>query len=1201
MGTIKQQDFVKSFIHIFQLLPEEINVSYKRKWKELIEKELNQQLHIAFVGHFSAGKSTLLNKLVNGAVLPSSPLPTSSNIVMLAKGETATAAYFMDGKIYEWKEELTDEFIRKLCKQGANIERVLIQRPHFTIHDHLLFIDSPGIDSTDDDHRKRTESALHLADCIVYVADYHHVQSELNFSFLKKLLEMNKPLIVVINQIDKHNEKEVAFSAYQDNIEASLTALGIRKDDIFYTSLKFANHPFNQYGQLEKRFMEMVFDRTRLIQENMVEQAKILFKEMKEGLSDKKANQFGLSLEDWRNVEHLLSSGQEKIAETEQKLRAFQEEIGQFETAFDKELESLLKNANLMPFSTREKAEKVIETQKKDFKAGWFFAKRKTEEIKQKTLSEFHEEINKNVETQIGWHLSNMLKTYYEQLKLEDEALLKQIFALKLPISEEMLLSVIKPQAELNGQYVLQYGKDVTNAIQQFCKKEALSLRERLKEALVLKNQEEKERALQKKEELTARMIKWSKALEEQEKLNKAFEELERILNHPSDVSDIDVDQWISANLTKRMLKEDELTARLAFHEEKEISVEKLNNIEKERQHNREKVIEKLKKSVIILTEAGLDHSAGRLKDKLLQLENRTFQIAIFGAFSAGKSSFLNAMIGEKIFPASPTPTTAVINKLTGVTAEKKHGCVEVAFKTEQKILQEINELLKPFSIRADHFADLQKALITSLEQTGNVMTERRLKTFLEGIRYYERENKPESKTISIDDLERFVAKEEIACLIEEVVIYYDCHLTRKGITLVDTPGANSFHGRHTDLAFQYIKHADAIIFLTYFNHPFSKGDQQFLNQLGLVKDAFTFDKMFFIINAIDLAENEQDARDVRNYVEEMLNRHSIRNPKLFQVSSLYAMEGKTAKAAADEFSLFLESFDHFIQHELMTVFIQAAEYEFQAAVNEMAEMVKLMRLDENEREAKGNELNRQLIEIGKTIRSYPIDEYIKSLQQEAEELNYYVKQRIVYKLPELFKQAYEPSRFMNARGNEKKVLMECFQELINSLEIYLRQELNATTLRLDKHVNHLLQQMNEKLSGLISGKYVSVLFAQTVERKLEELDVNLSVSAFLHIDAAKAHKVFRNTKSFFEQNEKQKLFNLLEHELEKGIEKAVKAGENEMIHHFKSLMEREFSKEKEKMMKEAEKFVTARIKTLKAPHDMNGLTEKLQQLQNLS
>lgn len=54
---------------------------------ELKGKLENKQLTLSFCGHFSAGKSTMINHLCGTALLPSSPIPTSANVVSITNGE----------------------------------------------------------------------------------------------------------------------------------------------------------------------------------------------------------------------------------------------------------------------------------------------------------------------------------------------------------------------------------------------------------------------------------------------------------------------------------------------------------------------------------------------------------------------------------------------------------------------------------------------------------------------------------------------------------------------------------------------------------------------------------------------------------------------------------------------------------------------------------------------------------------------------------------------------------------------------------------------------------------------------------------------------------------------------------------------------------------------------------------------------------
>lgn len=53
---------------------------------------------------------------------------------------------------------------------------------------------------------------------------------------------------------------------------------------------------------------------------------------------------------------------------------------------------------------------------------------------------------------------------------------------------------------------------------------------------------------------------------------------------------------------------------------------------------------------------------------------------------------------------------------------------------------------------------------------------------------------------------------------------------------------------------------------------------------------------MFFIINAIDLADNEEEKETVIEYVQEQLIKYGVRNPHLYPLSSLKALKEKEEK-----------------------------------------------------------------------------------------------------------------------------------------------------------------------------------------------------------------------------------------------------------------------------------------------------------------
>ncbi len=53
-----------------------------------IMKTYKDQLVFSFIGHYSAGKSSLINHMLNQEILPSSPVPTTSNTVSVEIGDS---------------------------------------------------------------------------------------------------------------------------------------------------------------------------------------------------------------------------------------------------------------------------------------------------------------------------------------------------------------------------------------------------------------------------------------------------------------------------------------------------------------------------------------------------------------------------------------------------------------------------------------------------------------------------------------------------------------------------------------------------------------------------------------------------------------------------------------------------------------------------------------------------------------------------------------------------------------------------------------------------------------------------------------------------------------------------------------------------------------------------------------------------------
>lgn len=65
-----------------------------------------------------------------------------------------------------------------------------------------------------------------------------------------------------------------------------------------------------------------------------------------------------------------------------------------------------------------------------------------------------------------------------------------------------------------------------------------------------------------------------------------------------------------------------------------------------------------------LLQSLNLTSAHKRLTDDAVRLADERFNLVIIGEFSRGKSTFINALLGTNILPASANPTTNIISKI---------------------------------------------------------------------------------------------------------------------------------------------------------------------------------------------------------------------------------------------------------------------------------------------------------------------------------------------------------------------------------------------------------------------------------------------------------------------------------------------------------------------------------------------------------
>ncbi|MDR4888641.1 dynamin family protein [Fredinandcohnia sp. QZ13] len=1165
-NQITKEDLEKRLSSLYDIFEKNNDQESRSKIIHLLKKLNNSEYMIGFSGHFSAGKSSMINELIGESLLPSSPIPTSANLVKVKQGREYARVYYRDGKIIEYPHPYDYDVIKSYAKDGEAIESIEISHDIKKLPEQVIIMDTPGIDSTDDAHRVSTESALHLADILFYVMDYNHVLSELNFQFTKELTDRNKTVYLFVNQVDKHKETELPFASFKQGVEEAFQNWNVAYSDIFYTTLKEPDHEHNQFEQVQQLLHEKMANKDQLLLEGVFHSARQIILEHIAFLDDQNA----VELEDTKEKLRSLSAAErdmipDRIEELNHRLTSFAKEREKIETEFIEEIETILSNAILMPFQTRDLAKRFVESVQADFKVGLLFSKNKTEKEREERLQAFFHDVKEKMSTQLEWHLKDFVGRYVESLRLTKQPTGNE---LATELTPDELKNLVKPGARVTGEYILTYTDDVGNYIKRKYKQKAVTLLHDIFEQLkagTAKDETHLKNELKQYEvysEAFATLKKFEVKRVEAQTL------LENIIDGKVTVNSSESVENLLSRFTERVevSSTEEILHELKNRKEEVSQVEKKPDQEqKEKKGSSDQAIHHLENAhELIKPITGLSVLAKDIQDKAHRLKHKHFTVALFGAFSAGKSSFANALMGKHALPVSPNPTTATINKITFPTEEHKHGTVLVKIKSTKQLLDDINHSLHIFGEQAENLDESLEKINSSISNIEKIDAKEKphfsfLKAVVAGFENIS-VHLDQILTTDMDGFNEYVAKEEKACFVEWIELYYDCPLTQQGITLVDTPGADSINARHTGVAFEYIKNADAILFVTYYNHAFSKADREFLIQLGRVKDTFSMDKMFFVINAADLANTIDELEDVKEYVGSQLMSYGIRFPRLYTVSSRAALLEKLNVVSDKDLGILQSSgiqrfetdFHSFVIDELTEVAVNEGYVDIQRATAIINSYIQSAKEDKDIKRSKLEKAKDQHAKMKTIVTSVDYNDAFGVVEQEVKELTFYIKQRVFLRISDMFKEAFNPSSLREDGRDLKNALQSCLVEFLESVGFDLAQEMRATSLRIEsfisKRLHGQLGSFNEQIKSINSNMSIS----ESVKLDFESIEFKNGLANEELSRYKRALGLFKNPKSFFEKNEKKQMQDELEVLLDAPISSYLEENQANLVAFYK-------------------------------------------------
>lgn len=240
-------------------------------------------------------------------------------------------------------------------------------------------------------------------------------------------------------------------------------------------------------------------------------------------------------------------------------------------------------------------------------------------------------------------------------------------------------------------------------------------------------------------------------------------------------------------------------------------------------QERKETILELLQQSIEYYTSIEEHETAKNLQDQQESLRNNEFSIVVIGEFSAGKSTFLNALMGERYLPSFSSEATATINYLQHVSAAETDQHLKVVYKDPQLPVE---------------YGDVTK-----------------------------------------EEIERFVSTKSdkhVASEIDHVTLYLDSPFLEQGVRLVDSPGLNGIAEGHAEVTENQVEKSHACIYMFSANRPGSRTDFDTLAQLNE-----KFDTIFLILNQADRINPTEET------VEEVIDKLKANYAKQFPNQSL--------------------------------------------------------------------------------------------------------------------------------------------------------------------------------------------------------------------------------------------------------------------------------------------------------------------------
>jgi len=215
------------------------------------------------------------------------------------------------------------------------------------------------------------------------------------------------------------------------------------------------------------------------------------------------------------------------------------------------------------------------------------------------------------------------------------------------------------------------------------------------------------------------------------------------------------------------------------------------------------------------------------------KLSDQRFSIGITGVMNAGKSTMLNALLGEEILGTSVVPETANLTVIK--YAKEPKAVVNFWRASEWERIEQSAETLE----------SMQTFVQETQQHFGKTLSE-----------YITHEGR--SEAVSIEKLPTYTSAEhsDKRCnLVKSVDLYHDLEFVRGGVEIVDTPGLDDPVIQREEITKGYLLECDLMCHLMNVGQSATQKDVEFIIETLLYRNVA---QLLIVITRIDMVSAEE-------------------------------------------------------------------------------------------------------------------------------------------------------------------------------------------------------------------------------------------------------------------------------------------------------------------------------------------------------